>query len=157
MAAAANCGMTTAIRPARPDDKARIEEIVEAAYSPYLARMDRKPAPMVDDYAGRIAAGHTHVLEEDGSVLGVLVLEPRRDSLLLDNIAVDPSCHGKGFGRRLMDFTEAEARRQGFGAVELYTNEVMVENIERYRRLGYAETGRQHDRGYDRVYMRKTL
>ena len=149
--------MAATIRPARSEDRARIEEIVDAAYSPYLARMDRKPAPMVDDYAGRIAAGHTHVLEEDGVLRGVLVLEPRRDSLLLDNIAVDPACHGKGFGRRLMDFTEAEARRLGLGRVELYTNEVMVENIERYRRLGYAETGRQHDRGYDRVYMRKAV
>ena len=51
------------------------------------------------------------------------------DYLLLDNIAVDPARHGQGIGRRLLDFTEAEARRRGYGAVELYTNEVMVENI----------------------------
>jgi GNAT superfamily N-acetyltransferase len=147
----------TMIRPAQPEDRARIEEIVKAAYSPYLARMDRKPAPMTDDYAGRIAAGHTHVLEENGAVLAVLVLEPQRDSLLLDNIAVDPVQHGNGFGRLLMDFTEAEARRRGYAAVELYTNEVMVENIALYLRLGYVETQRVLDRGYHRVYLRKNL
>jgi ribosomal protein S18 acetylase RimI-like enzyme len=153
--------MAATIRAARPDDRPRIEEIVEAAYRPYLARMDRKPAPMVDDYAQRIAEGHTHVLEEDGpgakNIVAVLVLEPQDGHLLLDNIAVDPACHGRGFGRRLMDFTEAEARRLGFDAVELYTNEVMVENIALYLRLGYAETKRVLDRGYHRVYLRKTL
>jgi len=145
------------IRPARPEDQARIEEIVTAAYSPYLARMDRKPAPMTDDYAARIAAGETHVVEDDGTVVAVLVLEPGVGFLLLDNIAVDPARHGSGLGRRLMDFTEAEARRRGYAAVELYTNEVMVENIARYLRLGYVETRRVLDRGYHRVYLRKTL
>lgn len=145
------------IRPARPDDQARIEAIVEAAYSPYLARMDRKPAPMLDDYAARIAAGQTHVLEEDGVTVGLLVLEPGGEFLLLENIAVDPACHGRGFGRRLMEFTEQEARRRGYAAVELYTNEVMVENIARYRHLGYVEVSRERVGGYDRVYMRKTL
>lgn len=153
------------IRPARPDDRARIEAIVEAAYSPYLARMNRKPAPMVDDYAARIAAGQTFVLEAEREVAGVLVLEDHPDDppenkggfLLLENIAVDPGRHGQGLGRTLMDFTEAEARRRGYGAVELYTNEVMVENIARYRHLGYVETKRERAAGYDRVYMRKTL
>jgi hypothetical protein len=56
-----------------------------------------------------------------------------------------------------MDFTEAEARRRGYAAVELYTNEVMVENIALYLRLGYVETQRVLDRGYHRVYLRKNL
>ncbi|MGE5767914.1 MAG: GNAT family N-acetyltransferase, partial [Bacteroidota bacterium] len=135
------------IRLARPDDRARIEAIVEAAYSPYLARMNRKPAPMVDDYAARIAAGQAHVLEDDGDIVGVLVLENHPDDrggfLLLDNIAVDPGHHGKGHGRTLMDFAERAARQRGHAAVELYTNEVMVENIALYGRLGYAETKRE--------------
>src|SRR3546814_8197808 len=94
------------IRPAVPADRARIEAIVDAAYRPYLARMNRPPAPMVDDYARRIAEGQTHVLEEDGEILGLLVLEPGEGFLLLDNIAVDPARHGRGFGRRLMARSE---------------------------------------------------
>lgn len=145
------------IRPAVPADQARIEAIVDAAYRPYLQRMDRAPAPMSEDYAARIAEGLTYVLEEDGEILGVLVLEVHPGHLLLDNIAVDPACHGRGIGRRLMDFTEQEARRRGHVTVELYTNEVMVENIALYGRLGYLEVERKQDRGYDRVYFRKTL
>jgi len=145
------------IRPARPADQARIEAIVEAAYRPYLDRMNRKPAPMVDDYATRIAEGQTLVLEADGAVAGVLVLEDHDGFLLLDNIAVDPAYHGRGLGKRLMTFTEEEARRRGYRVIELYTNEVMVENIALYLHLGYAETKREQVAGYDRVYLRKNL
>jgi GNAT superfamily N-acetyltransferase len=145
------------IRPAAAADRARIEAIVDAAYRPYLQRMNRPPAPMADDYAKRIADGQTHVLERDGAIVGLLVLEPAADHLLLDNIAVDPLQHGKGLGKRLMTFTEVEARRQGYDRVVLYTNEVMVENIARYLRLGYVESKRVLDRGYHRVYLRKTL
>ncbi len=150
--------MTAAgIRPAVAADAARVAAIADAAYRPYLQRMSRNPAPMEEDYGARIAEGLTWVLEEDGEILGLLVLESHADHLLLDNIAVDPARHGQGIGRRLLDFTEAEARRRGCGAVELYTNEVMVENIAMYERLGYVETGRTQDRGYDRVFFRKAL
>lgn len=145
------------IRPAVAADAARIAAIAEAAYSPYLERMARRPAPMDDDYGKRIAEGQTWVLEESGEILGLLVLEDHDGFLLLDNIALDPAHHGRGLGSRLMAFTEAEARRRGYNVVELYTNEVMVENIARYLRLGYRETKRMHDRGYDRVYLRKAL
>jgi GNAT superfamily N-acetyltransferase len=145
------------IRPARPSDQARIEAIVEAAYRPYLQRMDRPPAPMLDDYARRIADGQAHVLEENGEILGLLVLEPGEDFLLLDNVAVDPAQHGRGLGKRLMIFAEQEARRRGYAVIELYTNELMVENIDRYRHLGYVEVKRVQVAGYDRVYLRKAL
>jgi GNAT superfamily N-acetyltransferase len=145
------------IRPARAADRACIEAIVEAAYSPYLQRMNRKPAPMIDDYEKRIADGQTLVLEADGAVAGVLVLEGHDGFLLLDNIAVDPACHGQGLGKKLMAYTEEEARRRGYAVIELYTNEVMVENIQRYLHLGYVEVKREKVAGYDRVYMRKAV
>src|SRR3546814_11155438 len=89
------------IRPALPADLARIEAIVEAAYGPYLARMNRNPAPMVDDYRRRIAAGQTHVLEEHRDIVGVLVLEPGVGFLAADNTAFHPPLHRRGLGKRL--------------------------------------------------------
>ena len=56
-----------------------------------------------------------------------------------------------------MAFSEDEARRQGYGVVVLYTNEVMVENLALYRHLGYVETERRENGGYQRIYMRKVL
>jgi hypothetical protein len=33
----------------------------------------------------------------------------------------------------------------------------MTENIELYKKLGYMETARKTEQGYQRVYMRKAL
>ena len=145
------------IRPARPEDAWRLDAIARAAYFPYVARMDREPAPMGEDYAARIAAGEVTLLEDGGVVVGFAVLENHDGALMLDNIAVDPAGQGKGYGRQLLDFTEAEARRRGYSAVELYTNEVMVENLALYRKRGYVETGRRTVAGYRRIFLRKEL
>jgi ribosomal protein S18 acetylase RimI-like enzyme len=56
-----------------------------------------------------------------------------------------------------MRLAEGEARRLGFTTVTLYTNEHMSENIELYKKLGYMETERKMEQGYQRVYMRKAL
>ena len=50
-------------------------------------------------------------------------------ALLLYNIAVSPQAQGRGVGKRLIAFTEAEARRRGYGLLRLYTNELMIENV----------------------------
>jgi len=42
-------------------------------------------------------------------------------------------------------------------AIRLYAHEMMVENIARYRGLGYVETHRAEENGLRRVFMRKPL
>ncbi len=112
---------------------------------------------MLDDYAQVIWQHDVFVLEVDQSVIGTVVLIRKGQGILLDNVAVDPAYQGKGCGRRLIEFAEAEARRQGFAQLDLYTHECMRENIAMYKRLGYAETERRSEHGYERVYMRKRL
>jgi GNAT superfamily N-acetyltransferase len=97
------------------------------------------------------------VLDGGGSGIGVVVVIRRGHGILLDNVAGDPGYQGKGYGRRLIEWAEAEARRQGFAHLDLYTHECMTENIAMYKQLGYAETERRSERGYQRVYMRKRL
>ena len=146
------------LRPARTEDRAAIEQVVNGAYAVYIPRIGKPPGPMLDDYAQLIAAGAVSVLEEPaGTVAAIVVLSPKPDHLLLDNIAVRPERQGRGLGRRLIEFAEAEARRRGFAELRLYTHEKMVENIAIYRRLGFVETGRAEEAGYDRVFMRKPL
>ncbi len=99
----------------------------------------------------------TWVLEDAGRIVGILVLEQGPSGLLLDNIAVLPDSQGKGFGRALIAFAEAEARRRGFGEIHLYTHALMSENIALYRRIGFVETRRANEKGYDRIYMTKRL
>ena len=44
-------------RPARPDEARALRDLVRAAYAIYIPRLGHEPAPMLDDYAARIAAG----------------------------------------------------------------------------------------------------
>ena len=154
------------IRLAVDSDRDSIVAIAEAAYALYLSRMDKKPAPMTEDYAGRIAEQRVHVLEskeetaaaaEGSRIAGFLVLVPEEEAMLLDNVAVSPAAPGRGFGNMLLVFAEDKARQAGYGKIYLYTNEVMTENLGLYTHLGYAETHRASDKGFNRVYMAKEL
>jgi ribosomal protein S18 acetylase RimI-like enzyme len=146
------------IRPARPEDARAVEAVVHAAYSGYVDRIGKPPGPMLDDYAARIAAGSVAVAEDSaGAIAGIIVLIPEPDQLLLDNIAVRPDLQGQGFGRALIAFAEEEAQRLGCAEIRLYTHEKMTENIALYRRIGFVETGRGRQDGYDRVFMSKSL
>ncbi len=91
-----------------------VEAIIEAAYSPYIPRIGRKPGPMLDDYGALIAEGCVHVVVAGGRVQGILVLRPEQDAMLLENIAVAPAAQGRGYGRILLDFAERAAAAGGF-------------------------------------------
>ncbi len=112
---------------------------------------------MRDDYGQLIGEGRVNVAEADGAIAGLLVLLPQDDALLLDNVAVDPARHGTGIGRALLLFAEESARAAGYGAIRLYTQEIMVENVALYSRIGYRETHRAEEKGLKRIYMLKTL
>jgi GNAT superfamily N-acetyltransferase len=150
-------GNTMRIRPADAADLPDIERIVRDAYTKYIERIGKPPGPMLDDYAAHVRTHTAWVLERDGDGAGVIVLLPEDDHLLLDNVAVDPAHAGRGLGRALMDFAEAEARRRGYSELRLYTHQKMTENVAMYHHLGWEETGRGEQAGYARVFFRKPL
>ena len=149
--------MNQNVRLATRDDLHAVEEVVRAAYSHYVARIGRKPGPMLDDYSTLIEGGHVHVIEHDGVVQGVLVLISEKDAMLLDNVAVAPAAQGLGLGRLMLQFAERSAIDAGYHSIRLYTNEAMTENIRLYSRIGYSETHRVEEKGLRRVYMTKPL
>lgn len=145
------------IRAANADDASVIGQIVEQAYRHYVPRIGKPPGPMLDDYGARVAEGVVWVIGEGSAIAGIIVLLPRPDHLLLDNIAVAPTRQGSGLGRRLLAFAEAEAVRRGYREIRLYTHRTMTENQRLYAAVGYEETGRGTEAGYERVFMRKRL
>jgi ribosomal protein S18 acetylase RimI-like enzyme len=145
------------IRAATAADVPAITDIVDQAYRHYVDRMGKPPGPMLDDYAARVLEGVVWVLEEGAAVAGIIVLLPMADYLLLDNVAVSTARQSLGLGRRLLAFAEAEASRRGYHEIRLYTHQTMVENQRLYASIGYEETGRGTEAGYDRVFMRKQL
>ena len=145
------------IRSATADDVARIGAIARAAYIKYVPRIGREPAPMAADFDAEIAAHRVVVIEAAGKVSGYMVAWPEADAYFIDDLAVDPGCHGDGLGRRLIDHAAAQARRLHLPALRLYTNVVMSENLAMYAHIGFVETHRAIDKGFDRVYMRWSL
>lgn len=146
------------IRSAVAEDLIQVEDCAVAAYSVYVERIGRKPAPMVADFRRHLARGELFVARDEvGAVKGYIVLYPRDDHLHVENVAVGPANQGQGIGVALMSFAEEQARRHGCAALELYTNAKMTENLSLYPKLGYEETDRRTEDGFDRVYFRKTL
>ena len=60
-------------------------------------------------------------------------------------------------GLQLIAHCEEAARSAGLTSIRLYTNEKMAENLMIYPRLGYIETGRRSEHGFNRVYFEKRL
>ena len=145
------------IRPARMTDLDGIRRCAQAAYAPYVPRIGKAPAPMLADFASLIGDGKVHILDDGGTIAGFAVFYPRGDHVHLENVAVHPDFQKRGHGVRLVAHVEQQAAEAGAAAVELYTNAKMTENLSLYPRLGYMETGRRHEAGFDRVFFRKAL
>jgi ribosomal protein S18 acetylase RimI-like enzyme len=144
-------------RSARGADASKVAALVNAAYGHYVERIGMLPRPMTDDYAEVIANQQVTVAESLGTIVGMIVLTIDDEGFLVDNVAVDPSHRGKGLGRALLEFAEAEARRAGFDSIYLCTHEKMTENLALYSRIGYIDYDRRSQGDFSLVYMRKHL
>lgn len=124
--------------------------------------MGREPAPMLADYQNHLAHDDVLVAEDaasagvPGAVTGFAVIVRRAHEYWLENIAVDPAHQGRGLGAALLAAVEARLAPKAT-YYRLYTNAVMEKNILWYPRLGFTETHRGEEDGYNRVYFKKDL
>ena len=145
------------IRAATSADTEAVNHCAFETYSRYNERFDTEPALHLVQHASAIDCGNVAVLTLGETLIGYVVYYPRADHMHLENVGVLPRFNGRGYGRRLIEHVEQAAIRNGLDAVELYTNEKMVENISMYPKLGYTEVDRRIDKGFSRVFFRKTL
>lgn len=148
------------LRRAQDADVPAIADLVRRAFDKYVSRIGKPPAPMVADYHRAVRTSRVWVLQQhggDGGIVAVLVTENRGDHLLLDSIAVDPDVQGGGYGARLLERAEQDARELGLTEIRLYTNQAMTENLTYYPRHGYTERGRGRRDGFDRVFFAKPV
>lgn len=145
------------IRLACEDDLHAITTCVHSAYTIYLTRMDKAPAPLFANYKALLARDTIYVLVSAERVCGVLVMMPQDTHMFIENVAVDSRSQGQGFGKALMAFAEQEARKARLSEIRLYTNELMTENLRFYRKLGFEEIDRRVEDGYRRVFLHKAL
>jgi ribosomal protein S18 acetylase RimI-like enzyme len=145
------------LRPASVADVPRLTALVRAAYGPYVERLDGPPRPMTDDYDEVVRDRQVTVAELEGEIIGLIVLGEDAEGFFIDNVAVDPSHHGRGVGRAQLEHAEEAARSAGFDSIYLYTHERMTENLALYSRIGYVEYDRRVHGEASLVYLRKQL
>ena len=149
------------LKRAETEDVPAIKTMVDAAYSKYIERIGKPPAPMAADYYQLLSVCNIFILRtaDTNAAVGSIVLrqDDELDTIKINNLVVDPAAQGRGYGRVLMDYAEKVARVQGRKALTLFTNIKMHENLGLYLKLGFVETGRRTEDGYERVYFRKDL
>jgi ribosomal protein S18 acetylase RimI-like enzyme len=160
VSSAGAAGGAATIRLAGPGDCPAVEALTEEAYRPYTEVFDAPPIPVTEDYRPHIAAGGVWLLESEGRLAGVIVLEKEPGHLMIFSVAVSPRFQGRGFGIRLLRWAEDRARAAGLPEVRLYTNARMEKNIALYGAFGFVETGRRANPsrpGWTLVDMAKRL
>jgi N-acetylglutamate synthase-like GNAT family acetyltransferase len=145
------------LRRAVIGDAGRARDLVRAVYGKYVAAMGRESRPMTADYKAAIENHQVWIVEDGGEMLAVLVLIAEPDAMILENVAVSERLQGRGVGSRLLVFAEAEAARQGYDEVLLYTNEMMGDNAAYYARRGYEETHREPFASTQVIHMKKRV
>jgi molybdopterin-guanine dinucleotide biosynthesis protein A len=121
-----------------------VTALSQAAYQKFVERIGRQPEPLTANYGDVIQNSETWLAEDDASKLvGVLVLKPASDHLLIWSVAVAVELQHSGIGRRLLALAEREAMRRGVPEIRLYTNEKITENVALYERHGYAISQRE--------------
>jgi N-acetylglutamate synthase-like GNAT family acetyltransferase len=145
------------LRRAEAGDAEAIAALTRAAYGKWVARIGREPLPMRVDYAQALASHRFDVLEQEGSLVGLVETTRDGDWLLVVNLAVDPAAQGQGLGIRLLGFAERLAAEQELAGLRLYTNKLFVENIAFYRGRGFQIEREATLNGGVAVYMTKAL
>ena len=141
-------------RKAKLEDHKIIITIALKAYEKYVERMDKEPAPMRPSIQKEDVV---FVCEDNKQVIAFAILVKINDQIILDSIAVDPSHQNKGIGNSFIKFIEQYLMEQKVNKYQLYTNEMMFENIDWYQKIGFKIFKKVTEKGYNRIYFEKKL
>lgn len=114
--------MSTAIRPARPDEAAPLTRIAHAAKrhwgypEEWIARW-RDALTITPEYLGSHAV--SVAAEAMSPPHGFYALSMRGDTAVLDHLWVEPRWMGQGIGRELLGHAVGTARAQGAARLEI--------------------------------------
>ena len=169
-------GMVT-VRLAHGDDLARLPDIERAAGEVFRslgmdAVADDEP-PTLEELGGYQRAGRVIVGEDDGRIVGYLLLDLIADAAHIEQVSVHPDVARRRLGSQLIDAAERWAREQGVSSLTLTCYQHVSWNGPYYARLGFhvvpeaeqplelrvvrrAETARGLD-AWPRVVMRRPI
>ena len=87
------------------------------------------------------SASHLYLLEEEGRVVGMLTLgiyhSPTGSKAWIEDVVVDDSVRGLGYGKALVEHAILEARRLGVRQLMLTSNPLRVTANRLYQAMGF--------------------
>jgi GNAT superfamily N-acetyltransferase len=135
--------MTITISPLQPADIEQTISVIKKSISVSLGAI--YPPQLIEAFCGKYKTDtfaermtiidHFIAKTEDGAVIGVLGLQ---ENNRLRSFYVDPDMQGKGVGRKLYNYVEAEAKKRG-------TTKLILEGsplgVLVYEKFGYVKKG----------------
>lgn len=144
-------------RQATLEDALAIRALTRAAYAQWVPLIGREPLPMAADYELAIRTNRFDLLEHGGELVALLETIPRSDHLWVENLAVAPSRHGQGLGRRMLRLAEDVANSLGQCEIKLVTAMEFTGNVDFYLRAGFEVEREEPFKGCVAVYLRKSV
>lgn len=135
------------IRTATAGDGAAIWKIFKAVVEPGDTYSFDSNTSEHDAVAYFVGPGITSfVAEDEGRVVGMYKLIPNRigrgSHVSNASFMVDPSAHGKGIGRALGEHCLAEAKRQGYDAMQFnFVVSTNTAGVTLWKKLGFEIVG----------------
>ena len=90
---------------------------------------------MIDKY---IEKGTMYVLDDDGVKCECVITDEGNDILEIKNIATEPDCQGKGYGKLLIDFIASRYKEQ-YSILQVGTGDSPL-TIPFYEKCGFVRT-----------------
>lgn len=125
------------LRRAGPGDHDALVALQQRAYARNRELLGLEPLPLLVDYRAVLAGKEVWALDGAAGLDAALVLELRPDDLLIESIATDPACQGRGTGRALLAAAVERGRALGYKTVRLYTGSPLAHLIAWYGRHGF--------------------
>lgn len=116
--------------------RAQLQRLLEQLTTAPIALSEERLRAVIDD-----PSSHLYLLEEGDAVVGMLTLgvyfSPTGSKAWIEDVVVDTSHRGRGYGRQLVAHAIAEAKRLGVEQLMLTSNPARVAANQLYQAMGF--------------------
>ncbi|HNY53176.1 MAG TPA: GNAT family N-acetyltransferase [Bacteroidales bacterium] len=114
------------------------------AVSALIPQLSPESPPLSEEHFRKIIrtkGSHLFIAEYQNRIVGMLTLAtypvPTADRYWIEDVVIDKSVRGKGFGREIINFAIEFARQQGAKTIDLTSRPARIEANELYKSVGF--------------------